>query len=81
MPEQIDGIMGLTLGGTPNSGILPKDYKVAPLPFDQFMNAGHIVGEKMFSTNFGSGRNFIDFGPYRIENMSDPLGLSTFAVD
>ena len=73
--------MGLTLGGEPTNGALPEDYEVAPLPLDQFMNAGHITGEKMFSTNFGSGRNFIDFGPYREENMIDPMWLVSFAVD
>ena len=81
MPEELDGIMGLTLGGSPNGEILPSDYEVAPLPINQFINAGHITGDKMFSTNFGSGRSFIDFGPFRQENMSDPLGLTTFAVD
>ena len=73
--------MGLTLGGSPDGIALPDDYKVAPLPIDQFYNAGHITGERMFSTNFATGKSFIDFGPYREENMSDPAELATFSVD
>ena len=83
LPDQVDGIMGLTLGGQPTGVALPSDYEVAPLPLNQFMNAGHITGQKMFSTNFASGprRSFIDFGPYRESSMSDPMELTTFAVD
>ena len=81
LPEQIDGVMGLTLGGRQSDGKLPSDYKVAPLPIDQFINAGHITGDKVFSTNFATGRSFIDFGPYKEANMSDPMGLVSFSVD
>ena len=44
LPDEVDGILGLTLGGQPTGVALPDDYEVAPLPFNQFMNAGHITG-------------------------------------
>ena len=54
---------------------------VAPLSIDQFVNAGHITGEKIFSTHFGSGKNFIDFGPPRTENMSNQFELISVNAD
>merc|ERR1712228_898202 len=83
MPEEINAIMGLTLGGRPLGTILPTDYSVASSPLDQFINAGHITGDKQFSTNFASAgyNSFIDFGPFREDNMSDPQALQSFAVE
>lgn len=73
--------MGLTLGGRPTGGILPTDYDVGPLPIDQFINAGHITGDKIFSTNFASQgyKSFIDFGPYKTENMASTNRASFLA--
>ena len=73
IPSDADGILGLTQGKEPRSGFnLPSDFEVAPLFLDNLEYAYHIF-EKSFSTRFTGrfGQSFVDFGPYRAEEMSD----------
>jgi len=71
IPPETDGIMGLAQGRTPRGFNIPSDFEVGPLFLDTLSFAQHIT-EKAFSTRFSGtfGESFVDFGPYREEEMS-----------
>lgn len=72
IPAETDGILGLAQGKQPRGFNVPEDFEVGPLFLDTLDFAQHIT-EKAFSTRFSDtfGESFVDFGPYREEEMSN----------
>lgn len=72
IPSEVDGIVGLALGGTPRGFNMPSYYKLGYLYLDFLRVLGH-VEQKTFSTSFAGaqGESFIDFGPEDKKAMSD----------
>ena len=71
IPDEADGILGLTLGGNTQGFNMPGYYTVSELYLDLLRVMGYI-SEKSFSTHFTglSGNSFIEFGPYKETYMS-----------
>ena len=84
IPEEVDGILGLAQGYAPRDGLnMPSDFEIAETQFlDVLFEAQHIL-EKSFSTYFTGkfGESFVDFGPARESEMSDPAEFVEIAVN
>ena len=71
IPPQVDGVLGLAMGRTPQGALIPEDYSVGPLWLTHIYNNGYIT-DLSFSTHFEGfyGSSFIDFGPPVDANMN-----------
>ena len=69
LSPEIDGVLGLTLGG--KMADTPTDFKVGPLFLEKLYEEGNIT-QKAFSTHFSTveGNSFVDFGPPKEQNMN-----------
>jgi len=80
IPPELDGVLGLTLGGIPKDP--QPDFSVGPLYLNSLYTAGHIT-EKTFSLHFEGigGDSYIDFGPPQDEGMRDVSELTYFNMN
>jgi hypothetical protein len=78
----LDGILGMAPGFKPRGDKLPSDFKTGPLFLNYLYDAAHIT-EKSFSTRFTgtAGNNFVDFGPFNVNEMSNKDDLVKIPVN
>jgi hypothetical protein len=80
--DEVDGIMGLSAAGTPETSSVVEGFNVDPRFVDGLYDQDEIT-DRSFSlhVDMDAGENYIDFGAPQITGLTDPVSYISLTTD